>query len=279
MAGTASSGGMVTGGMGSPPVNDSAGDPSIPPLPDNCPTLTPGTEGTITVLGQQVDIYVGNPQPDKQGPVFFYFHGTGSTSGEVRGFLRDPLAEIQAEGGIVASFTTSTGMGTTTTGNNVWNTGDFAMTDIILACAIDQLNVDPRRVYAGGCSAGGLNASAMVFERSSYLAGAMPNSGGQLAMHASNDPSHTPAVITAHGAMGDDVVIIDFATVSDRLCTRVAAEGGVAVDCDHGGGHCAVPAEMVNAQWEFLKAHPYGVTPEPYVSGLPAHFPASCKVY
>lgn len=50
------------------------------------------------------------------------------------------------------------------------------------------------------------------------------------------------------------------------------------VVCDHGGGHCQAPAAVQNAQWEFLKAHPFGVDPLPYANGLPADFPKFCKV-
>jgi hypothetical protein len=117
----------------------------------------------------------------------------------------------------------------------------------------------------------------MAYGRSGYLAAIMPNSGGSL-VTTLQDPSHVPAVITAHGAMGSDVVVIDFATTSNSLCTNIANKGGFAVDCDHGGGHCASPSALKTAQWTFLKAHPFGVTPLPYEGGLPASFPSYCKI-
>jgi hypothetical protein len=58
----------------------------------------------------------------------------------------------------------------------------------------------------------------------------------------------------------------------------VQARGGFVVNCDHGAGHCESPPEVIAAQWEFLKAHPFGVTPEPYRGGLPATFPSSCQI-
>ena len=30
--------------------------------------------------------------------------------------------------------------------------------------------------------------------------------------------------------------------------------------------------------WQFMKDHPFGVTPEPYANGLPASFPSYCKI-
>ena len=81
-----------------------------------------------------------------------------------------------------------------------------------------------------------------------------------------------------HGAAGVDVVFIDFSDTSATLTRDVASKGGVVVNCDHGGFHCGSPAAVKSAQWEFLEAHPFGVDPDPYASGLPAGFPDACEV-
>jgi hypothetical protein len=190
--------------------------------------------------------------------------------------LAAPLAEIRASGGVVASFTTTPAQGTTT-GNRVWYTGDFEMADIIFACAVEQGLVDARQVFTGGCSAGGLQAGAMVYGRSSYLAAAMPNSGGVIGRPALQDPAHVPAVITAHGGP-QDFVIISFANSSATLDQDIRDKGGFVVNCDHGGEHCQSPPEVIDAQWQFLKAHPFGVEPEPYAAGLPAGFSEDCQL-
>jgi len=193
--------------------------------------------------------------------------------------LGQALNEIQSSGGVVASFTTTTGNGSDT-GNSVWFTGDFEMADIILACAVDQGFIDTRQIFAAGCSAGGLQSSAMVYQRSSYLAASMPNSGGLAWPNIAifQDPSHIPALMTTHGAEGVDYYIIDFAQSTAALTANVASKGGFVVNCDHGGEHCMPPAEVVRAQWEFLKAHPFGFDTSPYASGLPAHFPSYCQI-
>jgi poly(3-hydroxybutyrate) depolymerase len=206
----------------------------------------------------------------------FYWHGTGSNPAEAQRGLGSALAEIQKSGGVVASFSTTTGAGTNT-GNKVWYTGDFAMADIILACAVQQGLVDARQVFTAGCSAGGLQAGAMVYGRSSYLAAAMPNSGGIIGKPALQNPAHVPALITTHGGP-DDFVLISFATVTATLDADVHAKGGFVVNCNHGLGHCESPPDVIAAQWQFLKAHPYGVAPEPYTNGLPADFPAVCQI-
>jgi len=263
-------GGPVPTDAGNPGTPGAA--PRIPPRPAQCPEIR---TGTITVLGQRVELQVGAKQPGKRGPILFYWHGTGSSAAEVRGGLGEGTQEILAEGGVIASFTTTTRQGQNT-GNNVWYTGDFAMADQILACAVEQQDVDPRRVYTAGCSAGGLQASAMVYARSSYLAAAMPNSGGTVFRYQLEDPSHVPAFIGAHGSR--DVVVINFAETTTNQTRDLAAKGGFAVQCDHGGGHCASPTALKNAQWRFLKDHPFGVAPEPYAGGLPAGFPSYCRI-
>jgi hypothetical protein len=133
-------------------------------------------------------------------------------------------------------------------------------------------------IYAAGCSAGGLEAGAMVTQRSSYLAAAMPNSGGSL-LGNWQDPTHIPAIITTHGSFASDFVILHFADVSKATDQVVANMGGFAVDCDHGGGHCGAPPEVIAAQWQFLKDHPFGVSVDPYAAGLPSSFPTYCTKF
>jgi predicted esterase len=259
-----SSGGPTTAGAG----------PVIPAAMGSCPTLA---TGMITVSGQMVQIWAGT-KSEKAAPILFYWHGTGSSASEATAFMSSQISEITGEGGVVASFSTTTKAGQDT-GDAVWYTGDFAMADQILACAVQQLNIDTRQIYTAGCSAGGLQAGAMVFARSNYLAAAMPNSGGEIA--AGIYPlqgTHVPSLITTHGKMGTDQVVIDFATASMTEDKDVLAKGGFAVDCDHGGGHCGAPAADVAAQWQFCKAHPFGVSPEPYASGLPSSFPSYCTI-
>lgn len=276
----AGAGGAAVAGMASPMPEGGSGamsgagpEPTLPSPSDPCPTLA---TGMVQIKGQNVQLWVGSKQPGKKGAIFFYWHGTGGSSNEASFGLGSAIQEITGEGGLVASFSTTTGTGANT-GNNVWFTGDFEMADVIVKCAVEQLDIDTRRIYTGGCSAGGLQAGAMVYGRSSYLAAAMPNSGGVIFPGMLQDPAHVPAVITTHGGSTDQV-FIQFSTTSKALYDDVVAKGGFAVNCDHGGDHCASPSAVKAAQWQFLKAHPFGVEPEPYAGGLPAGFPASCQI-
>jgi hypothetical protein len=63
------------------------------------------------------------------------------------------------------------------------------------------------------------------------------------------------------------------------LGDRLVAAGGVFVLCDHGAGPCHAPVELQEKVWEAMKAHPFGITPEPFAGGLPDDYPEYCEIY
>jgi hypothetical protein len=261
-------------------------EPVIPVAHHACPQLATGdaTFGPATVK-----LWVGQKQTDKKGPILLYWHGTGSTAdAEYTEFMNAPanpiVDEIQAEGGVAAFFTTTVGStAANNTGNNVWYTDDFDIADDIVACAVEQLNIDTRRIYAAGCSAGGLESGTMAIMRSSYLAAAIPNSGGHIlpAGIQFEDPNHIPSVMTTHGYEANDQIIVHFEDTSKNLNRQIIGAGGQAYDCTTPNGHCMIlvtpividPQLVVAAQWQFLKDHPFGIKTDPYANGLPAVFP------
>ncbi|HET6336863.1 MAG TPA: hypothetical protein VFG30_26745 [Polyangiales bacterium] len=249
-------------------------EPSLPKATQACPKLA---TGTVEVLGIPVQLWLGEKRDGVKPPVLFYWHGTGSNPGEAESMLGDAFQAVLDEGGLIVSPGGSLGTGEDT-GPGVWLTGDFAVSDEILACAIDQLGIDTHRIYTAGCDAGGLQAGVMAYERSGYLAGAIPNSGGTVVTHELQDPGHVTPVMATHGSEADDVVIVSFAQTSRVLTSDLASKGGFAVICNHQGRHCGSPPEVKNAQWQFLKEHPFGVSPEPYAAGLPADFPQYCEI-
>jgi hypothetical protein len=246
--------------------------------------LTGLSGANVTINGQTVLVWSGNPG-GAGAPLVFYWHSDGSTPQEAAAMFGSETQEVVGAGGLVASFASTTGMGTNTSGSipATFYTGDFNTADQILACAVQQLNIDTTRIIATGCGAGGLQTGSMLYDRSSYLACAMPNSGGVLSPRTFQD-SHVPSLITTHGAAGSDVVVYDFSMTSltEDMSVKMAASGsmppgGYVVDCNHGGGQCAAPADNITAQWQFCKDHPFGVSPDPYNGVLPSSFPTYCK--
>jgi hypothetical protein len=119
----------------------------------------------------------------------------------------------------------------------------------------------------------------MSLARSSYVASAAPNSGGvSTPTWMLEDPSHVPPVFAMHGGTMDNV-FINFGDSSRALGDQIVGAGGFFVECNHMAGHCRAPAELHEKAWEFMKAHPFGVTPEPYAAGLPADYPEYCAIY
>jgi hypothetical protein len=264
------SGGM--GGAGGTPMLGSK-TPVIPELTAECPTFV---DDTITFMGLGgITIVAGQKPAAPTAPMVFYWHGTLSSSGEYAGMAAAVVAGVRAEGGILVSFQGTTG-GDGLSGTSIFGAGDFELADQLVACAVKNHNVDPRRIFATGCSAGGLFSTAMAAMRSSYMAAAAPNSGG-LTFPTQFETDYTPPLMTVHGAMGRDVVVIDFATSSATADNAFKNRGGFVINCDHGGGHCG-GGGLAGDIWEFFKAHPYGVEPNPWTS-LPSGFNSSCVIF
>jgi predicted esterase len=213
------------------------------------------------------------------GYMLFYWHGTGSSAGEV-GFVPQAAQQtILGSGGIIISPQSSTGStnGLTASGTSIWFDEDLTTADQMVACAVRDYGIDPHRIYSTGCSAGGLMAGHMAAQRSQYIASIATNSGGSLG-GTFTGLAHIPQAITMHGATGVDVVVIDFAQQSLAMDQAIVSAGGFAVDCDHGGGHCGAPGDLYASAMQFLFDHPYGVAPEPYAGGLPPGFPSYCTI-
>jgi poly(3-hydroxybutyrate) depolymerase len=184
-------------------------------------------------------------------------------------------AGVTQEGGVLVSFEGSTG-GDLLSGTAIFGKGDFDLTDQLLACAVRDHNIDPKRVFATGCSAGGLFSGAMAAARSNYMAAAAPNSGGWTAPVGWQN-MWTPALMTIHGAPGGDVVIVDFSMTSMTADNAFKQRGGFVINCNHGGGHCG-GGGLAKDIWEFFKAHPYGTSPSPWKDALPSGFNPVCKI-
>jgi poly(3-hydroxybutyrate) depolymerase len=207
----------------------------------------------------------------------FYWHGTGSNAGEYNSLavaIRDGVVQ---EGGVLVSFT---GMGSggdiTRSGTAIFDVSYYDAADQFLACAVRDRNVDPHRVFSTGCSAGGLMATSMAVDRSGYIAAAAPNSGGMISLDLPWQNSHTPALMTVHGA--NDMVIVNFVTTSSDADKVFKTHGAsMVIDCNTGGGHCG-GAGLSGDAWKFFQAHPFGVTPEPWAGGLPAGFSSQCTI-
>jgi hypothetical protein len=251
--------------------------PIIPPVDGECPTFTSGTKTLMGLGGISFQVGAKKEGPPTGGLVF-YWHGTGSSSFEGSRFPGIP--ELMSTGGVFVAFAGSSRTGGDCSGTGTFSQDDFKIADQIVACAVKDHNIDARKIYATGCSAGGLFAGCMGIERSSYLAATVPNSGGvTIGYGPMQDPTRVPAVMTMHGGPGD-VVIVTFSETSKAYDSHMLKKGSaMVINCNHGGGHCAAPGALYESGWQFMKDHPFGTTPSPYKDGLPMGFHSSCEIW
>ena len=280
--GLAASGGMggssVTGGVsGAGSVGTQA--PIIPPVSSACPEFQSGTQ---TIMGLTTEIVAGPPGATK-GPLLITWHGTGgSGKGALAQLPPSVQQDITSQGGLVIAPSAN---GQVREGTDVtlilgvwYDVGDLKYADQIVACAVQNHNIDPQRIYVTGCSAGGLMAGVMALERSTYVAAVAPNSGGTVTTtYKLQDPQRVPAVFAMHGGTSD-TVIVNFADTTHNLESILKPSGAFMVECNHNMGHCGAPASLHEQAWQFMKAHPFSTKPSPYAGGLPADFPSYCAI-
>jgi len=272
--GTSGTGGAAGAGSPGTPSTFAADDPKVPMITGDCPSFD--QSGAITFMGLAgIDVEIGPKPPMPTAPMVLYWHGTGSTSGEYAMLAPDVYQGVIAEGGVLISFEGTTG-GDLLSGTAIFGAGDLKLADQLYACAVRDHDVDPRRVFVTGCSAGGMFAAAMATERSSYIAAVATNSGGWV-MQPQFEDDHTPKLMAIHGPPGQDLPIIDFSQTSANAIKGFEERGGFVIDCnDANFSHCR--GDLAPNIWKFFKDHPYGVDPEPWATGLPAGFNAACKV-
>lgn len=255
--------------------------PKLPAATISCPTLS---SGTVYFGSSAVRIWKG-PE-GKRGPLLLYWHGTGMSETEAQLGFSGAITDVQQNGGVVASFT-STNLSGYNTGDLVWFTGDFNVADNVVACAYKQGLIDPARIFTSGYSAGGLQCASMTYLRSNYIAGALCMSGGLSTLLALTGPLYTlqskdyvAPVIAAHGASGLDWMVLDFAQCSSDFCADRKNKGGLAVNCNDGGDHVLGTLTRTSTMgpigWKWFRELTYGASPS--YSTLPSYFPSYCTI-
>jgi predicted esterase len=256
------------------------GEPVIPEPMGECPDFTTGRQ---TVLGMETDFLVGEVGAVK-GPLLINWHGTGGNGNQALAQLPQSVKDdIVARGGVIIAPNDNEevreGQDVTFILNVWYDIQDLEYADHLVACAVQNHNIDPRQIYVTGCSAGGLMTGVMALTRSGYVAAAAPNSGGvPTPSWMLGDPDHVPPIFAMHGGE-EDTVYVNFGMTSRSLGDQINEGGGLFVECNHMIGHCLAPPELYESAWEFMKAHPFGVTPEPLEMGLPDDYPDYCSIY
>lgn len=257
--------------------------PAEPPTPTGtCPSFTDGYQDFehADIEPRSARVWVGDA-PTPGGMVVLYWHGYGSAPEEAVYSLSQPVIDaITAQGGVVVAPTSAPD-----SGEFPWfavnasdREDDMLLGDEIVACAIQELGVDPRRVHVTGMSAGGLQTAAFAMARSRYVASVASYSGGVFSPLEFEDPSNLFSAMIIHGGETDVFGgFVNFDDLSKIWFDQLVANGNFAFMCDHGGGH-VIPqgygVDVVN----FFFGHPFGTVPSPYAEGLPSELPSDCTL-
>lgn len=285
--GTTDTGGGGAGGTGSASGGTGGGeqhttpDPMFLPKPTStCPELA---QGTITVSPdgkpRDVRIWMSEAATTMDGPIVFFWHGVGGSPEDATYALGPTVMEqLAAMGGILAAPVHDPGAGQfpwyLTLGGG--DESDLRVMDEVLACAIEKVGVDLRRIHSVGFSAGAMNTTQVGWRRSGYIASVVTFSGAQIGSPPDQDPNNLYPAMVVHGGP-EDVVVINFKDNSEKYAQGLKDEGHFSFLCDHGKKH-TIPADIRVPAWQFLLDHPFGEQPEPYSGGLPSGFPAYCSL-
>lgn len=269
---------------------DASGDgEGEPPVPAALPTPTAGCPSFETgnvvfspagIDPRTVKLWVPD-EPASDGMLVIYWHAYGSAPDEAAFTLSTPVIEaITGAGGVVAAPYSADDSGEFPwfIVNGSDRDDDMLLGDEIVACAIEQLGVDPRRIHTTGMSAGGLQTTGFSMHRSRYLASAASFSGGAISILPFEDPDNRFAAMIIHGGDNDTFGgTVNFKTLSEIWLGQLEDNGNFAFVCDHGGGH-NIPSGYGPSVVNFFYAHPFGTEPSPYAEGLPEGVPADCSL-
>jgi poly(3-hydroxybutyrate) depolymerase len=269
--------GCASGNDGAGPGQTAAPGDFIPRPSGICPQLAPGM---ITVqaggVARQARLWISEHAATLDGPLVLYWYGTNSTPAEAEQALgRDTIAAITAAGGLVVAPVHDPRAG-------FWpwyllngtQELDLQLADELVACAVEKVGIDRRRIHSVGFSAGAIQTVHMSYRRSGYIASVVTYSGSKPAATRDQDPANKLAAMIFHGG-AEDRFVVDFQAGSEAYKADLAAAGRFALICNHGLGH-RIPTDTGPALWRFLQDHRFGTGPSPYATTLPAELPRYC---
>ncbi len=244
----------------------------------SCPALGSGSNALTSGTAERaVELYL--PADTEGAPLVFFWYGAGG-SGQTYEWLQ-PFATAY---GVVIAVPRAVGTSAfewpILTGNNT--TSEVTFFDDIVACAVDQLGVDPRRLYTSGFSAGALWSSTLVMERSDVLAAAVIYSGGTGGgfVHDYSTPDVAIPILGMFGGENDEFGngILNFKETMTDFLDNLDADSHFLIACDHGLGH-TIPAGGLDWGIGFMLTHTYGMEQSPLEGNIPADLPAYCDFW
>lgn len=255
----------------------------LPKITGKCPDLRRGGPMLFRAKGMNkhrlVQIFVDPKAKGKKGPLIYYWHGTGMNPAEALVGLGPIIQKVTSMGGMVVApfrdieagifpwFLTADILGI--------RQDDLLLADEVLACAMQQVGIDTRRIHTLGLSAGALHSTQMSYRRSNYIASSVLYSGGLIVdPPPSKEPRNRFSSMIFHGGP-IDAVILPFALTSERFYQELKKNDQFGLLCEHFTGHI-IPPGVWDSVWQFFHDHPFGAV-SPYKEKIPEGFPIYCK--
>ena len=280
-AGGGQGGAGATGGGGGAVAHTTPDAKFIPTAVGACPEFADGMVTVSPDAGpRDVRVWISEAAASQDGPLVFFWHGVGGSPTDATYALGNTVInEITAMGGMVVAPVHDPAAGQfpwyLTLGGT--NETDLLVMDEVLACAIQKVGVDMRRIHSVGFSAGAMNTTQVGWRRSGYIASVVTFSGAQLGNEPPDqDPTNLFPAMVVHGGP-EDIVVIKFMDNSIKYHEYLKSLGHFSFLCNHNKKH-TVPTDIRVPAWQFLQDHPFGQQPEPYAGGLPGSFPAYCSL-
>jgi predicted esterase len=254
-------------------------DATLPPVPpafsgDACPTMA-GDELTFESAGVERTVKILWPAEPQGAPLWFNWHWLGGNASQAIQYQQ--LSEISDLGYIVVVPEARAGE------DYEWafykgadDSYDLTFFDDVLGCMIEQHNIDRKRVYSTGMSAGGLWTTNLAMNRSEYLAAAAPLSGGTEPFQAYDVPERDIPMMLTWGGEGDTYGGISFETATLSLRESLEADGHFVLLCEHDKGHDLPPVGLEHVI-DFFAAHEYGDA-LPWQDELPSSLWSGCSL-
>ena len=221
------------------------------------------------------DLRVELPDEPEGAPLLLAFHWMGGSANQLINAMK--LDDLADEEGVIVLAPASGG------GAFEWEflaepegNPDLLLMDDMLACAAEQWQVDLDRIYVVGMSAGGLWTSYAAMHWSTWLAAAMPLSGGVTESLWTQPEDPIPVMVT-WGGPSDFAVGFDFNAANLTFSSLLQESGSFVVECEHDGGH-TIPDGATQMIWAMAKDHPKGISPEPWAGGLPSDLNEICRL-
>lgn len=217
-------------------------------------------------------IYMTEEAKRLDGPLVIFWSGLGGSAG-LNGLSFEAIDELVKMGGIfVAPWVDPKDEAVT---QGFWTDWDLLLADQVVACAIQKVGIDKRRIHSIGFSAGGFQTYRMLHERSGYLASAIMFSPGSNPPEIGprQEPTNKVPSMISWGE-GDPEI---HKTLAKQYFDTLTSYGFFSMICHHPGGHLQ-PPELKARALDFFLAHPFGTDPSPYADGIPDDYPSYCSL-